>query len=1105
MAERWRTGLNDEQARAAGYDGGPLIVLAGPGTGKTRVIIARIVRLIEEGADPASILALAFNVKAAAELRQRLADALDPAVVGAVQASTFHSFGNSLVARFGDWIGVRSERVLMDSALPRRILRRLIFDHGLFEHLAGEGREGGVGRGLAFITACKNAAKPPPEARAYAEDWRTKVERNDEALEGDALTAARREAAEFLDCARLYEVYDAECMHRGSMTFDDCLMLPLRIFTEKPEAAAIVRDEIRHIVVDEFQDQNRVQIELLRHLAPPRSAGGRAADLCVVGDDDQAIYGFRGADSRAFSRFAEVWPENERIALTGNYRSVKAVVSAAGAIIARSTTRFEPGKSIRSAGEQATAAGIVEGVLLDDDADAGVVVASMIVLDRRENPGGDFRRYGVIAPTNGVVDEVAEALRLQGIPVAVSAQPGADEAVHDLMAWIELLADPTGPGEGARVRRLLARPPFFVPSGQLMEWMSHHARAKSEEAGPLSFVEWLRRHAKEDATVSRFLALLEGLRQEAMTKPAQRVVFEVIRQADLAHAEDQEPRARAARVNALVRAISFARTRQGLLDEPGDIAAFWDYCRDLQGNEEHFVLEGDERLDGDPEADADPPDAVQVLTAHKAKGLEFDTVFLVKCRRDGFPARDRSRSERPVLPIEFSGVKRDDHEDEQRRVFYVACTRAERRLVLLAKKMKGVSRKADYFHELTAGARSRGPEPPSPEFKVATRDASEILEKAGLAPDDRILAAAGDEATAAHRREAIIRAEAAIIRGHAYAALHDATVAGLSAESLARIRDRLGDAAGALQALEELRARGALPGSVPTDYRGRLEGVVRRFAEAPGRTEAKAGMTPPLWLSFSRISAYEQCPACFYLRQVLRVPEEKGDALLFGSVIHAALERFFGEVRDAEGAGRPAPGSDRLARVVQQTMREMWPADRPIDARMMDRAQAQARAAAMQLHEPGSNILELERSVTFRYPDPDQPGLFHTFNAKLDRVDQPPGGGVRVVDYKTGNMKKDLVEPKSDDLQMCIYAMALSPLFNGSESGELPRAGAEAPEGLAEYWLLAGGVRGTIRLQDLDLAEARRRIDAAIRGMLAGRFPRGKDCKKDCAIFGAVE
>lgn len=1102
MAGHWRDELNPAQREAVEHDAGPLAVLAGPGTGKTFVIIARLRRLIEEGADPSRILAVTFSVKAAAEMRARLAAAIGARTAEQVQACTFHSFGHSLLRRFGDYIGLRRDGTVMDSAQQRRLLRRLIRENDLFGFYAARGRDEAIEGVMKFIAACRHAARTPAEAIARARVMASGIKAGDPALIGDELEAAKEAALLFEHRARLFEAYDAACIERGLMTYDDFLTLPLRIFAARPVAAAIVRDEFRHVVADEFQDVNRAQVELLRHIAPPRLPSGKPSDLCVVGDDDQAIYGFRGADSAAFERFAAVWRDHTRVALRENYRSGKRIIEAANAHIGRAATRFAPDKVIEAAGRDGAepAAGVVEGVILEDDRHAGLAIIAMIRRTRElaEARGAiDAARYssfGIIAPTNAIVQQIASVLDMHGIPIAVRQRstPLDDAGVQDLMAWMRILATPSGAagGEAAYIRRLLLRPPHFVAVDRVLEWHRAFERESTwrSEAERIAFIDWLAARASDEPGLARFLALASELRGFVMAHNAEESVRRIVLRAELAHGEDLSPRDRASRISNLAAVMRWAQSRQPHLDEPGDLRALLAYYDDLsEADERQFTLQGDFRLEA---ADDEPvpgepgaPDAVWLMTAHKSKGLEFDTVFIAKCRPGGFPA-SRTAQDDDGVPDDFRGQATPDQDDEQRRLFYVACTRARHRLVLLAKSKKTQTRTIDYFYELASE---------SPGVVIQEFEGRTLIEGAGLSPD--AAESTADSASAMHRRGEALSTEAAWIRQLAYAALHESADAVIDDARLGHASQRLGEAAAALRAVERFRAGAdaerALAG-LAEPFASRLRGLMERLDSRTPVARLLRPMKGPLELSYSAVRAYEKCPRCFYARYVEGLKGPANQSMSIGRIVHTAVERYLKECAEAEKNEHDAPEPARLLELGGEEARRGGPESAAFDAEAFERAIAQLRSYISNFHDDGAIVLHIERKVRMPYPDPDDRAMSHRFEAKIDRIDAPVGGGVRIVDYKTGDALKLFTEPKKDDLQLGIYAMALAEIEGGGA------ASGEIPTGRAEYWLLATGERGAIDLARLDLKKTRTRIDEAIRGMLAGDWHKDKDCEGLC-------
>lgn len=1082
--------LNDAQRRAVEYANGPLIVLAGPGTGKTRVITSRLRRLIEEGAEPETLLALTFSVKAAEEMRTRLAAAVGERIAERVRAQTFHAFGNSILMRFGDMLGLPQVRDFMDSAQRKRLLREIIRTHRLFGGIAALGPDAAITRAAEFIEACRHAARTPEDAAEYARRWESRLS-SAEDPETEKFRLQR-----FIDCARAFDLFDRACIERGLITFDQCLALPLRLMKARPIVASILREEIGHIVIDEYQDVDRAQIQLLECVAPPRNSAGRSPDLCIVGDDDQSIYAFRGADPMSFKRFTDIWTDATTIPLTVNYRSGAAVIDLANAHILRCGDRFAPDKESEPSPEAPQA--IVEGVVVDEDGLEGSAIAAMIRLDRARNPGRRYSDYAILGRSHTAVGAAAATLESLDIPVIVRRRltPLDDPGVQDLLAWLSLLVEPAGPGEPAATQRLLARPPYFVPVDTLSRWNESRraaawdARSRGEAEANAGFVDWVREHRATEGPVAAFLATLDDLRATALTSPADLVIERIIHRAELVHVEDLTPRERAARVRNLVQALQFARSRQPYLEQPGDIHAFWRYYEDLDDKERQFVTQGAERLDLEEDAPPDPSgsgqerDAVMALTAHASKGLEFDTVFLLRCRPGGFPDRNRNDQPEDSAPAEFYDRAPGNQSEEERRLFYVAATRARRRLVLIAKRKKSKGATIDYYIELTQE---------SPGLAIDQHEGVDLIEQAGLGAPDALDAAerTSDEQ---RRRQAIIFRAATDARRRAYAALREAGAASLNADGLARIERELAESARDLNAIEVLQATGRLPERVDAKTAERLAPVVDRFRRALAPEPLTRPMSAPLSLSYSAISDYQRCPRCFYVKYVLNLDERKTAELSMGSIVHDALERFYKDWRLADSEGRPTPGINELRECARLALRSQMSGVVDDPQALLASVDAQLAICHEKLHDPSANILEVERKVTFPYPDPRGGSVEHRITAKIDRIDQLPSGGIRLVDYKSGKATKKLVTPPADDLQMCIYRLALPSLLGED-------AAADSLTGAAEYWVLSEGVKGEIDFRDMKLDKAKAAIDKAITGMLEGQFGRGKECKGLCALL----
>lgn len=1101
--------LNGAQRRAVEHDAGPVVVLAGPGTGKTRVIVHRIEHMIAaRGIAPESILAVTYTVKAAGELRERLAASVGPGHADRLNIHTFHGFGLRLIRRFADMIGLPGELHLIDPAQRRRLARLLISENNLFADRAAEGRDRLAVRFEEYLEVFANNAILPARARAAAESWWARAEANEGRLEGDARLAERARARDFADTARLYELYETECRRRGWISYGDLLLIPLDLLSRSSAAAAYCRQDFRHLVVDEFQDANTAQIELLRLLAPPAAN----PDLCVVGDDDQSIYEFRGADDLAFRRFAKVWPGHARIDLTENYRSEACIISAANAVIGRAAFRFAADKVVERAASAPAGCGSarVEAVNLEDEKLDGEVIAAMIRADRADrgeeaDAAGPppWARYAVIARSHADLERIAAALELEGIPSHRQRRgSAADEpGVQDVIAWIRLLVDPT---DAHAAQRLLMRPPCRITPGAAGELLSAYraragrARLAAEGAEVPPIAEWImsavpmgdaRRGAAET-----FAARFRALRDIAASQPADETVYRIITLTGVAEADVLPARERARRVASLVWLLRFARERQDRLDPPGDLAAFWSYYNDLDDNARERLSE-QESIEHADEQEAE--NAVRLMTAHASKGLEFDTVFLPRVAPPhGYP-KSGARDAGPDLPAELidrSGDTRDARERqlaEERRVFYVACTRAKRRLVLLAKKNKKPSASTHFFEELTL--------PGGGPVLVSVREQADVLEEcarlAGPGSDhgelekeapDLAARATREELLARARREARLEASIAL----------DAAETARSAD-LAEIALRLKSAAERLHAVAAVERTGRPPAEArgpAAEFAGRLAETIAQRAAKPGASVGDALPPPPapLELSFTAIQDYENCPRCFYLKHVLRLTDREGPAGQIGSIVHKVLASFTGAWRDADAAGAAPPGPGAIERLG----REVYLRETPglPDADELNQILALLRSYAETFHDPAAHILELERQFRVPYVLDERS---HTLIAKIDRVDQAGPGRFRIIDYKTGGDKKSLLEPDEKDLQMGIYAMAWAHHLAGD--GE---PAAESPSGVAEYWLLASRSRGVIGLDRLNMAKVRARIDKVIRGILAGEFESRCKGGGDCAFLG---
>jgi RecB family exonuclease len=331
-----------------------------------------------------------------------------------------------------------------------------------------------------------------------------------------------------------------------------------------------------------------------------------------------------------------------------------------------------------------------------------------------------------------------------------------------------------------------------------------------------------------------------------------------------------------------------------------------------------------------------------------------------------------------------------------------------------------------------------------------------------------------------------------MLRLGAAAALERAQSSGFDPSQMADLEQALTEALHTFAALGAAQRTGELP-KFEMSPRARVAAQEYLALRAAREKPAPAGIFPivapkgPLELSYTAIDSYLTCPRCYYLRNCMGVPQRESEFATTGITVHKALELFFNEWRLADAEGEALPGLVRLQELARATYEAgLAPSAAPDDA-LLDQLRHQMIVAFENLHSPNDHILELEQKILFDYP---LGGMKHRFVAKIDRIDESPDGGKRVIDYKTGNATEKLKQPKKDDLQFGIYLLAMQNRFGADIRGR------------GEYWLLSTGEKGMLPFETMDLGKVREKIDEAITGILGGKFEPGKDCRNgDCKLI----
>jgi len=636
--------LSAEQRAAAAWSAGPLRVVAGAGTGKTAVITERFTRLVASGVPAERILVLTFTDRAAEEMRQRIAAALEgepPPQVG-----TFHALAMRWLREDGAAIGIPSSFRILEGPDRWIALRELMWELGDPALVAEERPDDLVGPLLRVLERTKQELIPVERLLAWCRR-----------------APADPEAPRLLAASRLFVEHGRRNRRQAVLDFDDVLVEAVHLFESRPAVRARYRQRFQALMVDEYQDTNLAQERLVELLAP---AGG---GLCVVGDDDQSIYRFRGASRASVERFARSFPEAMTLTLGRNRRSPGRVVAAATALIASNPDRLP--KSL-SAGSRA---GPPVDVWRYADGEAEAAGIASLAARAGARAGA---RVAVLCRTNAIARPLAEAMRRAGVPFRHHAGQGLYQLpeVRDALAMLRWLADP---GDLLAMARVVTRPP--------LELDLERALGAVRDAGPgAPALGVLARQTRSDP----MLRELQGLSLLTGRLGVDELFFEVMtRTRYLERAVGAPERARAAA----------ALGRLGELIED-HCARFTDHR--LRAYIERFdlvLLSGlDEAI---PEVDPgfagaaeDGCDAVELMTIHQAKGLEFDTVFVPALVEGRLPLYRRGEGfDLPAALLESDVRGREDQLAEERRLLYVAMTRARRRLVLSwAERYEGLRR-----------------------------------------------------------------------------------------------------------------------------------------------------------------------------------------------------------------------------------------------------------------------------------------------------------------------------------------------------------------------------------------------------------------------------
>ena len=633
-------GLNSEQRAAVSCVDGPVLIVAGAGSGKTRVLTSRIAYILEGGCDPSRILALTFTKKAASEMKERIALMVGERKARRLYMGTFHSVFIRFLREFAESLGYPQSFTIYDTSDSVSAIKACIKELQLDDKIY---KPKDV---LSRISMAKNNLVTPGAYR-----------RNATAQQNDASAKKPR-------IVDIYELYAHKCKQSGVMDFDDILLNMNILLRDNPQACESISERFDYIMVDEYQDTNFSQYLILKKLSQ------RHLNICVVGDDSQSIYAFRGAKIENILNFKKDYPQHNIFRLEQNYRSTQVIVDAANSLIAKNSARIP--KECYSKGDVGEKIRLIQAYT---DQEEAMLVASSIV-SRIHSEGAQYQDFAILYRTNAQSRALEEALRKRNLPYVIYSGNSFFERaeVKDMMAYLKLAVNVNDDESFKRVVNKPARGIGDTSIAALMAAASVHQTSLFKAA----FAEDLETFGLKAGAIKKireFCEMINKLAVRAHNEDAYDVAAALAMESGLLmfYKSDNsiEGQSRTANVEELLNSVKvFIEERNNEHFEEMQAEGMVEEGVELTTADMPVVLLGDflENISllsaVDMEDDEDGANKITMMTVHSSKGLEFPYVFVVGMEENLFPSGGWMASESEV--------------EEERRLFYVAMTRAKK-------------------------------------------------------------------------------------------------------------------------------------------------------------------------------------------------------------------------------------------------------------------------------------------------------------------------------------------------------------------------------------------------------------------------------------------
>ncbi|KAF6247114.1 hypothetical protein C6990_05385 [Nitrosopumilus sp. b3] len=954
--------LNFEQKQAVQHSGSPLLVIAGPGSGKTRVIIERVMHLVRSGIKPSDILCLTFSEKAADEMKHRLEKLID---VTEMEISTFHSFAKDVLED-----NVLDSGIGMSSGIIKRSAQLVWglknIDNFKLEHLEiGNNAVEIIESVIDGISTFKDELISPEELQKYI-DAKLKKDLDDE--ERDFLL-------KLSDLCKIYFKYQEFQRSKTVIDFDDMVVQTIELFKRKANVLSKYQKKFKHVLVDEFQDNNFAQLELVKQIA-------KDGNVTVVGDDDQSIYRFQGAYLTNFKDFQSYFPDTTVVVLNRNYRSPQNIVNLASQSLDGVPERHA--KKLKSEHEEGQKVTVAQ--CSNESSEVEFVVKTIKDLldkpvERRDGTSDPltYRDFVVLSRRKAEGKKFAKALKAHGIPTTFIGESNifSSPVVRDLMAFLVIANKPTV--SGIEINRLMKNHGINEIN---MARINHVARKKARaDPTDIDFVfDTIKDCDEVDISqkeeVKELAEQIQKIIELESEKTISEMVYDIIMSvSDLYKRSIQSDTPENRRNQLILKEFYNIANEYESLNPHGTLDDFINYLN-LMGQFDVELKEG-----------SGFDNSVQVTTIHQSKGREFPVVFVADVAQNKLPLRYQAK--KFYVPNELSkGMTQSDDEkelyiQEERRLFYVAMTRAQNLLYITYAKRYGQN------------VRETKPSRFLDELKFEDNPLINLVKYDGQN---------GEVLLEEERRVEKIKQ-----------GLQSKAVSSLNQMHLKSAVQRIVE----LAKVKHYEKNGSFEGFRPEDVLSFDGGEDNLKADLEGK-KISLLEKDKFRLSASKIKTYKDCPLKFKFSYVMEAPTKARPYFDLGTAVHAVAEHL---------TKLQMEGTEPTEELAFEILSKEWNASsfqsETQENQAKEKAKTMIKTYLKWISENKNTPIAVEQP--FRIEIEGVP-----FNGFIDRVEKTPDGKFAVIDFKTGGVYENSRSIKAD-LQMNVYALGVEKQY-----GELP-------------------------------------------------------------------